>query len=84
MIQKADKVGFGDRLVDYTDPAQLPHPPKPRVQRKDTGGFVAAGVAAGMLIVGGFAYVGYLTGSAGLAPHSGRVQAPATTAIPGK
>ena len=78
MIQKADKVGFDDRVVDYSDPAQLPHPPRPRVQRKDTGGFVAAGVAAGMLIVGGFAYVGYLDGKRQFrAMHDGRVQAPA-------
>ncbi len=72
MSQKADKVGLDERVVDYSDPAQLPHEPKPRTQRKDTGEFVAAGVAAGMLIVGGFVYAGYATSS--VAPPSQGLQ----------
>ena len=86
MIQKADKVGFGRRVVDYSDPARLPHPPKPRTQRKDTGGFVIAGVAAGMLIVVGFAYAGYLTEGARFTSHDSeaRTVVSSDAPIPGK
>ncbi len=80
MIQKVDRVDLDDRVVDYSDPAQLPHPPRPRVRRKDTGEFVAAGVAVGMLIVGGMVYAGYRTDSPGFAKHAVQVQpaSPAT------
>lgn len=72
MVQKPERAAFDDRVVDYSDPAQLPHPHRARTHRKDTGEFVAAGVAAGMLIVGGIVYAGYLTNNP--APHDNRAQ----------
>lgn len=66
MTQNSYGDGAGRRVIDYSDPAQLPHEKKPRRYRSDTGGYVTAGVITGMLIVGGFAYAGYMIGN--LAP----------------
>lgn len=82
MIQRTERAGPDDRVVDYSDPAQLPHPKRPRVPRKDTGEFVAAGVAAGMLIVGGIIYAGYLTNNP--TPPPAPEKTVASTAVPGK
>lgn len=51
--------------VDYSDPAQMPHPPRPKRHRSDTGGFVSAGIVTGLILAGGFAYATYIVGGTG-------------------
>lgn len=77
MIQKMDEFdGPDDRIIDYSDPAQIPHDAPRPYRRNDTGGFVAAGIAVAMIIVGGFVYAGYLTENINVHPRT----SPATTA----
>lgn len=82
MVQKPEEFGDADeRVIDYSDPAQEPHETAPRYRRNDTGGFVAAGIAVAMVIVGGFIYAGYLTENITIQPrHSQEAQATSTAA----
>jgi len=77
MIQKLEDYNDADeRVIDYSDPAQEPHEPARRYRRNDSGGFVAAGIAVAMVIVGGFIYAGYLTENITIQPrHSEQAQA---------
>ncbi|HET7411702.1 MAG TPA: hypothetical protein VFJ18_03485 [Pararhizobium sp.] len=80
MIQKLDEFDDADnRVVDYSDPAQIPHETVRPYRRNDTGGFVAAGVAVAMVIVGGFVYAGYLTENIDIHPRASHTVAAAGT-----
>ena len=70
MIQKLEDINDADeRVIDYSDPAQEPHEPARRSHKNDSGGFVAAGIAVAMVIVGGFVYAGYLTENITIQPR---------------
>lgn len=77
MIQNPDQFdGADERVVDYSDPAQEPHDVAPRYRRNDSGGFVAAGIAVAMVLIGGFVYAGYLTENITIIPrHMSQEQA---------
>ncbi|HET7411933.1 MAG TPA: hypothetical protein VFJ18_04645 [Pararhizobium sp.] len=84
MIQKMDEFdGPDDRIVDYSDPAQIPHEAPRPYSRNDTGGFVAAGVAVAMIIVGGFIYAGYLTENINVHPQPTQTNLAAAAPTPG-
>lgn len=83
MTEKLDVDDADERVIDYSDPAQEPHEPAHYHRRHDTGGFVAAGIAVAMVIVGGFIYAGYLTENITLQPRhneEARVTPPASSA----
>jgi len=70
MNQNWDSNGAYKRVIDYSDPARLPHDEnRAKRRRKDTGRYVTAGVVTGMLIIGGFAYAGYVTENFGFHPR---------------
>lgn len=70
MIQNLDQFDDVDRrVIDYSDPAEEPHDVAPRYRRNDSGGFVAAGIAVAMVLIGGFIYAGYLTENITIVPR---------------